>query len=388
MARGGGSYDDIVKAVMAQIAKSRPDVVNAGKSVADDVSGIAAAAKSAVQSALGKPPKVTSRTARTVTPKPSRTMTKAERRAQNQQIDRERRAATADASAAKRADARAKRKEENRQKFLKEEKRNIDTTYTRRQQRVLGSKAINEDLEKKLNSLESAERVLGNRSGSFEDKLDYVLKRRVEDLLDDGYVLSKDELKSLKQATAEDIKEKAIRTKTNLTPAITNRMKKLGEFSSEELDSEGARMAFRRNLRATEKGRVPKDTRSPEQIAKDKRTNERLEELEQIKSDKARLREEGTGGGRPKKELTPEQIAENKRFYNKYYKPKQPKPKESKPASSAAEKYDKEFGKPEEFLSRSPSLGITERNAFGMTREQFAAFKAKLEKGSKAPKRK
>ena len=165
-------------------------------------------------------------------------------------------------------------------------------------------------------------------------------------------------------------------------------MKKLGEFSSEELDSEGARMAFRRNLRATEKGRVPKDTRSPEQIAKDKRTNERLEELEQIKSDKARLREEGTGGGRPKKELTPEQIAENKRFYNKYYKPKQPKPKESKPASSAAEKYDKEFGKPEEFLSRSPSLGITERNAFGMTREQFAAFKAKLEKGSKAPKRK
>ena len=90
MARGGGSYDDIVKAVMAQIAKSRPDVVNAGKSVADDVSGIAAAAKSAVQSALGKPPKVTSRTARTVTPKPSRTMTKAERRAQNQQIDRER----------------------------------------------------------------------------------------------------------------------------------------------------------------------------------------------------------------------------------------------------------------------------------------------------------
>jgi histidyl-tRNA synthetase len=51
MARGGGSYDDIVKAVMA--------VVNAGKSVADDVSGIAAAAKSAVKSALGKPPKVT-----------------------------------------------------------------------------------------------------------------------------------------------------------------------------------------------------------------------------------------------------------------------------------------------------------------------------------------
>lgn len=385
MARGGASFDDIVKAVMAQIAKNRPDVVSAGKSVADDAGKLASSAAAAVKKAMGKSqaPKITSKTAKTVTPKPSKTMTKDERRLLNKKAEAERRAATADARAAERAKAKAERKAKNREEFMREEKKAIDERYTARTQRRLASTAINQDLAKKFDALESAERVLGNRSGSFEDKLDYVVKRRLEKLKSEGYVLDKNEIKSLKSATAEDLKAKAIRTKTNLSPAIADRIEKLNKMSPKELDTEGARMAFRRQLKDVKTGRVPKDTRSSADIARDKRVTEKYEADEAAKADKARNRVE-TGASRPKKELSAEEVAENKRFYNKNKNNKPPKT--GKPASPTASSYESEFGRPPEFLGRGTTK--LERNAFGMTREEFAAYKAKQSKGSKAPKRK
>ena len=391
MAKGGSSIDDIVKAVMAQIAKSRPDVVSAARSTVDDAGKLASSAASAVKKALGKSkPKVTSKTAKTVTPKPSRSaskpMTKEERRLANKKADAELRASTADARAEARAKAKAERKAKNREEFLREEKKAIDERYTARTQRRLASVAINQDLAKKFDALESAQRVLGNRSGSFEDKLDYVVKKRLEKLKSEGYVLDKSEIKALKTATAEDLKAKAIRTKTNLTPAIADRIEKLKKMSPAELDVEGARMAFRRNLKDVKTGRVPKDTRSSAQIAREKRITEQYEAAEAAKADKARNRVT-SNTSRPKKELTAEEIAENKRFYNKN-KGNKPKPQPTKTPSPISSKWDEEFGRSQEFLSKNPPKTLPDRNAFGMTREEFAAYKAKQAKGARVPKKK
>lgn len=119
MARGGSAFDDIVKAVMAQIAKNRPDVVSAGKSVADDAGKFASSAAAAVKKAMGKSqaPKVTSRTAATISPKPSKSaskpMTKEQRRLANQKADAERRQAIADET----PDKRAARQKQNREQI-------------------------------------------------------------------------------------------------------------------------------------------------------------------------------------------------------------------------------------------------------------------------------
>jgi hypothetical protein len=390
MAKGGSAFDDIVKAVMAQIAKNRPEVVSAAKSTVDDAGKLASSAASAVKKALGKSkPKVASKTAKTVTPKPSKSaskpMTKAERRLVNQRAEAERQAAIADGSAA-RAKAKAERKAKNREKFIKEEKKAIDERYTARTQRRLANVAINQELGKKFDSLEAAERLLGNRSGSFEDKLDYVFKKRLEQIKSDGYVLDKKELKILKTSIAEDLKEKAIRTKTNLTPAIADRIEKLKKMSPAELDTEGARMAFRRNLKDVKTGRVPKDTRSSAEIVRERRITEQYEAAEAAKADKARNRVT-SNTSRPKKELTAEEIAENKRFYQKN-KRNTSKPKPTKTPSPVSAEYDRSFGRPPEFLSKNPPKTLPERNAFGMTREEFAAYKAKQAKGARVPKKK
>lgn len=415
MARGGSSIDDIVKAVMAQIAKSRPDVVSAARSTADDAGRLASTAASAVKKALGKgKPKVTSTTAKTVTPKPSKSaskpMTKAERRLANQKADAERRAMGAD----KRAADKAAQKKANREKYLNKEKSKIETRMTASEMRKSGYPLISNALTKKMNSVDFKTRLLQNQGGMLDKQVNIEAYKLVKLYQKDGRKLTPKQVSQLRNNVEAEIKSFAERNLDKLSRGVDTRLKNLGKMTPQELDTEAGRMAFRAKKDRVRKGVEPKDSRRDYQIRQDKETAERLEALDRKRADAARNR--GTGKPTGPRVKGPESAkAREKRLSALASERRLVAAQEAnaakrvkvKPLSVSARKYSAEelknvklttsadvaaaravLGKGGEGYNIKPGVKLPDRNAFGMTREEFAAYKAKQAKGARVPKKK
>lgn len=416
MARGGSAFDDAVKAVMAQLAKNRPDVVSAGKSVADDAGKLASSAAAAVKKALGKgKPKVTSKTAKTVSPKPSKSaskpMTKEERRLANQKADAERRQAIADETPNKRA----ARQKQNRERFLVKEKSKIETRMTASEMRKSGYPLISNALTKKMNSVDFKTRLLQNEGGMLDKQVNIEAYKLVKLYQKDGRTLTPKQVSQLRKNVESEIKSFAERNLDKLSRGVDTRLKNLGKMTPQELDTEAGRMAFRAKKDRVRKGAEPKDSRREYQVRQDKETIERLEALDRKRADSARNR--GTGRPTGPKVKGPESdaarekrlsaLASERRLVAAQKANEGKGVKKVKPLSVSAKKYSAEelknvkmttsadvaaaravLGKGGEGYNIKPSVRLPERNAFGMTREEFAAYKAKQSKGSKAPKRK
>lgn len=415
MARGGSSFDDIVKAVMAQIAKNRPDVVSAARSTADDAGRLASTAASAVKKALGKgKPKVTSTTAKTVTPKPSKSaskpMTKAERRLANQKADAERRAMGAD----KRAADKAAQKKANREKYLNKEKSKIETRMTASEMRKSGYPLISNALTKKMNSVDFKTRLLQNEGGMLDKQVNIEAYKLVKLYQKDGRKLTPKQVSQLRNNVEAEIKSFAERNLDKLSRGVDTRLKNLGKMTPQELDTEAGRMAFRAKKDRVRKGVEPKDSRRDYQIRQDKETAERLEALDRKRADAARNR--GTGKPTGPRVKGPESAkAREKRLSALASERRLVAAQEAnaakrvkvKPLSVSARKYSAEelknvklttsadvaaaravLGKGGEGYNIKPEVKLPDRNAFGMTREEFAAYKAKQAKGARVPKKK
>lgn len=415
MARGGSSFDDIVKAVMAQIAKNRPDVVSAARSTADDASRLASTAASAVKKALGKgKPKVTSTTAKTVTPKPSKSaskpMTKAERRLANQKADAERRAMGAD----KRAADKAAQKKANREKYLNKEKSKIETRMTASEMRKSGYPLISNALTKKMNSVDFKTRLLQNEGGMLDKQVNIEAYKLVKLYQKDGRKLTPKQVSQLRNNVEAEIKSFAERNLDKLSRGVDTRLKNLGKMTPQELDTEAGRMAFRAKKDRVRKGVEPKDSRRDYQIRQDKETAERLEALDRKRADAARNR--GTGKPTGPRVKGPESAKAREKRLSALASERRlvaaqeanaAKRAKVKPLSVSARKYSAEelknvklttsadvaaaravLGKGGEGYNIKPEVKLPDRNAFGMTREEFAAYKAKQAKGAKVPKKK
>lgn len=415
MARGGSSFDDIVKAVMAQIAKNRPDVVSAARSTADDASRLASTAASAVKKALGKgKPKVTSTTAKTVTPKPSKSaskpMTKAERRLANQKADAERRAMGAD----KRAADKAAQKKANREKYLNKEKSKIETRMTASEMRKSGYPLISNALTKKMNSVDFKTRLLQNEGGMLDKQVNIEAYKLVKLYQKDGRKLTPKQVSQLRNNVEAEIKSFAERNLDKLSRGVDTRLKNLGKMTPQELDTEAGRMAFRAKKDRVRKGAEPKDSRRDYQIRQDKETAERLEALDRKRADAARNR--GTGKPTGPRVKGPESAKAREKRLSALASERRlvaaqeanaAKRAKVKPLSVSARKYSAEelknvklttsadvaaaravLSKGGEGYNIKPEVKLPDRNAFGMTREEFAAYKAKQAKGAKVPKKK
>ena len=416
MARGGSSIDDIVKAVMAQIAKSRPEVVSAARSTADDAGKFASSAASAVKKALRKgKPKVANTAAKTVTPKPSKSaskpMTKAERRLANQKADAERRAMGAD----KRAADKAAQKKVNREKYLNKEKSKIETRMTTSEMRKSGYPLISNALTKKMNSVDFKTRLLQNQGGMLDKQVNIEAYKLVKLYQKDGRKLTPKQVSQLRNNVEAEIKSFAERNLDKLSRGVDTRLKNLGKMTPQELDTEAGRMAFRAKKSRVRKGIEPKDSRREYQVRQDKETIERLEALDRKRADSARNRGTGTPRGpRVKGEESDaakaerlSKLASERRLVAAQKANEGKGVKKVKPLSVSARKYTAEelknvklttsadvaaaravLGKGGEGYNIKPGVKLPDRNAFGMTREEFAAYKAKQAKGARVPKKK
>lgn len=419
MARGGSSFDDIVKAVMAQIAKNRPDVVSAARSTADDASRLASTAASAVKKALGKgKPKVTSTTAKTVTPKPSKSaskpMTKAERRLANQKADAERRAMGAD----KRAADKAAQKKANREKYLNKEKSKIETRMTASEMRKSGYPIISNALTKKMNSVDFKTRLLQNEGGMLDKQVNIEAYKLVKLYQKDGRKLTPKQVSQLRNNVEAEIKSFAERNLDKLSRGVDTRLKNLGKMTPQELDTEAGRMAFRAKKDRVRKGAEPKDSRREYQVRQDKETIERLEALDRKRADAARNR--GTGrptGSRVKgpesdaaREKRLSALASERRLVAAQKANEGKGVKKVKPLSVSAKKYTAEelknvkmttsadvaaaravLGKGGEGYNIKPSVPLRSGKRQETAEElnaRLAAFRAKQAKGAKVPKKK
>jgi hypothetical protein len=419
MARGGSSADDIAKAIVQRLLEARKPAVSAARNVADDAGKLASTAKSAVQKALGKggKPKVSSKTAKTVSPKPSkpasRPMTKAERRLANQQADAERRAMGAD----KRAADKAAQKKANRERFLNKEKSKVETRMTPQMMRQQGYPLISNALTKKMNSVDFKTRLLANQGGMLDKQVNIEAYKLIQLYQKDGRKLSPAQVKSLRKNVESEIKSFAERNLDKLSRGVDTRLKNLGKMTPEELDTEAGRMAFRAKKDRVRKGAEPKDSRRDYQVRQDKETNMRLEALERKRADAARNRGTGTPTG-PKVKGPESAKAREKRLSalaserklvaaqdaNAAKRPK------VKPLSVSARKYTAEelknvklttsadvaaaravLGKGGEGYNVKPSVPLRSGRRQETAEElnaRLAAFRAKQSKGSKAPKRK
>jgi hypothetical protein len=419
MARGGSAFDDAVKAVMAQLAKNRPAVVSAAKNVADDAGGIAAAAKSAVTKALsgrGKP-KVSSKTAKTVTPKPSKPaskpMTKEQRRLANQQADAERRAMGAD----KRAADKAAQKKANRERFLNKEKSKVETRMTPQMMRQQGYPLISNTLTKKMNSVDYKTRLLKNEGGMLDKQTNIEAYKLVKLYEKDGRKLTPKQVAQLRKNVESEIKSFAERNLDKLSRGVDTRLKNLGKMTPEELDTEAGRMAFRAKKDKIRKGVEPKDSRRDYQIRQDKETNMRLEALERKRADAKLNRGTGTSTG-PKVKGPESAKAREKRLSALASERKLVAQQEAnaakrskvKPLAVSSKKYTPEelknvklttsadvaaaravLGKGGEGYNIKPSAPLRSGRRQETAEElnaRLSAFRAKQSKGSKAPKRK
>jgi len=419
MARGGVPIDDIVKAVLKQLKESRPAVVSAGKGVADDAGKLASSAAGAVKKALGKgKPKVTSKTAKTVTPKPSKSaskpMTKEERRLANQRADAERRAARADET----VEQRTARKKANRERFLVAEKGKVEARMTASEMRQAGYPLISNALTKKMNSVDFKTRLLRNEGGMLDKEVDKQTLELIRLYQKDGRKLTRTQVGTLRGNVKAEIKSFADRNLDKLSRSVNTRIKNLGKMTPQELDTEAGRMAFRAKKAKVRKGVEPKDSRRDYQIRQDKELNERLEALDRKRADAKRNRGTGTPtGSRPRgpesakareKRLS---AAASERKLAKQQEENAKKAAEAGPRkplfSPSSKKYTakelkdvrlttsadvaeakKILNKSGEGFSDKPPVKLVDRNAFGMTREEFAAYKAKQAKGAKVPKKK
>jgi len=419
MARGGSAFDDVVKAVMAQLAKNRPAAVSAAKNVADDAGGIAAAAKSAVQKALGKggKPKVNSKTARTVTPKPSKPaskpMTKEQRRLANQKADAERRAASSDKSATDRVT----QQKANRERFLSKEKSKVERRMTPQMMRQQGYPLISNTLTKKMNSVDYKTRLLKNEGGMLDKQTNIEAYKLVKLYQKDGRQLTPKQVSQLRKNVEAEIKSFAERNLDKLSRGVDTRLKNLGKMTPQELDTEAGRMAFRAKKDKIRKGVEPKDSRRDYQIRQDKERNMRLEALDRKRADAARNRGTGTSTG-PKvkgpesakaREKRLSALASERRLVAQQ-EANAAKRSKVKPLAVSAKKYSAEelknvklttsadvaaaravLGKGGEGYNIKPSAPLRSGRRQETAEElnaRLAAFRAKQSKGSKAPKRK
>lgn len=419
MAKGGSSFDDIVKAVMAQIAKNRPDVVSAARSTADDAGRLASTAASAVKKALGKgKPKVTSTTAKTVTPKPSKSaskpMTKEERRLANKRADAERRAAISDETIAQRA----ARKQKNREKFLVKEKSKIETRMTASEMRKSGYPIISNALTKKMNSVDFKTRLLQNEGGMLDKQVNIEAYKLVKLYQKDGRKLTPKQVSQLRNNVEAEIKSFAERNLDKLSRGVDTRLKNLGKMTPQELDTEAGRMAFRAKKDRVRKGAEPKDSRREYQVRQDKETIERLEALDRKRADAARNR--GTGRPTGPKVKGPESdaarekrlsaLASERRLVAAQKANEGKGVKKVKPLSVSAKKYTAEelknvkmttsadvaaaravLGKGGEGYNIKPSVPLRSGKRQETAEElnaRLAAFRAKQTKGAKVPKKK
>lgn len=419
MARGGSAFDDVVKAVMAQLAKNRPAAVSAAKNVADDAGGIAAAAKSAVTKALsgrGKP-KVSSKTARTVTPKPSKPaskpMTKEQRRLANQKADAERRAASSDKSATDRVT----QQKANRERFLSKEKSKVETRMTPQMMRQQGYPLISNTLTKKMNSVDYKTRLLKNEGGMLDKQTNIEAYKLVKLYQKDGRQLTPKQVSQLRKNVEAEIKSFAERNLDKLSRGVDTRLKNLGKMTAQELDTEAGRMAFRAKKDKIRKGVEPKDSRRDYQVRQDKERNMRLEALDRKRADAARNRGTGTSTG-PKvkgpesakaREKRLSALASERRLVAQQ-EANAAKRSKVKPLAVSAKKYSAEelknvklttsadvaaaravLGKGGEGYNIKPSAPLRSGRRQETAEElnaRLAAFRAKQSKGSKAPKRK
>ena len=418
MARGGSAFDDAVKAVMAQLAKNRQGVVSAAKNVADTPSDITKAATAAVRKALGKgKPKVTSKTAKTVSPKPSKSaskpMTKEERRLANQKADAERRAARADET----VEQRMARKKQNREKFLVKEKSKVETRMTPQMMRESGYPLISNALTKKMNSVDFKTRLLQNEGGMLDKQVNIEAYKLVKLYQKDGRQLTPKQVSQLRKNVETEIKSFAERNLDKLSRGVDTRLKNLGKMTPDELDTEAGRMAFRAKKDRIRKGAEPKDSRRDYQIRQDKETNMRLEALERKRADAKLNRGTGTSTG-PKVKGPESAKAREKRLSALASERKLVAAQEAnaakrskvKPLSVSAKKYSAEelknvkmttsadvaaaravLGKGGEGYNIKPSVPLRSGKRQETAEElnaRLAAFRAKQSKGSKAPKRK
>lgn len=423
MARGGSSADDIAKAILERLLESRKPVVSAIKNVADDAGSLANKASSVVSKAFKKgkaKPKVTSKSAGKVTPKPSKSaskpMTKAERRLANQRADAERRATGSDERAAKKA----AQKKANREKYLNKEKSKIEMRMTPQVMRQKGYPIITNTLTKKMNSVDFKTRMLKNEGGMLDKEVNEQTYRLVKLYQQDGRKLTVKQVKTLRNNVKAEIKSFAERNLDTLSRGVETRIKNLGKMTPQELDTEAGRLAFRNKKIKIKKGADPVDSRRDYQVRQDKELNMRIEALERKRADAKRNR--GTGTPTGPREKGPESAkakaarlsaAESEAKLAKAQAENAKKSVERKPIlHSTANRYTWEelknvrLNTAEESAEKAKLLNkeweggssrITpppvERNAFGMTREEFAVYKANLEKaaknkGSKTPKRK
>lgn len=418
MARGGSAFDDAVKAVMAQLAKNRPSVVSAAKSTADDAGKLASSAASAVKKALGKSkPKVTSKTAKTVSPKPSKSaskpMTKEQRRSANQKADAERRAARADET----VEQRMARRKQNREKFLVKEKSKVETRMTPQMMRESGYPLISNVLTKKMNSVDYKTRLLQNEGGMLDKQVNIEAYKLVKLYQKDGRKLTPKQVSQLRNNVKTEIKSFAERNLDKLSRGVDTRLKNLGKMTPEELDTEAGRMAFRAKKDKIRKGVEPKDSRRDYQIRQDKETNMRLEALERKRADAKLNRGTGTSTG-PKVKGPESAKAREKRLSALASERKlvaaqeanAAKPTKVKPLFVSAKKYSAEelknvkittsadvaaartvLGKSGEGYNIKPSVPLRSGKRQETAEElnaRLSAFRAKQSKGSKAPKRK
>jgi hypothetical protein len=421
MARGGSSFDDIVKAVAEQLVKNRPNVVSAAKRVEGAPSYVTKAVRDAVKKAMGFGPddvaKVTSRTRRATSPKPSKSaskpMTKEQRRVANQKADAERRAMGAD----KRAADKAAQQKANREKYLNKEKSKVETRMTPQMMRQQGYPLISNALTKKMNSVDFKTRLLQNQGGMLDKQVNIEAYKLVKLYQKDGRQLTPKQVSQLRKNVESEIKSFAERNLDKLSRGVNTRLKNLGKMTPEELDTEAGRMAFRAKKAKVRKGAEPKDSRRDYQIRQDKERNMRLEALERKRADAARNRGTGTSTG-PKVKGPESAKAREKRLSalaserklvaaQDANAAKRPKVKPLFPSSkkyTAAELKDVKLttsadvaaaravlGKGGEGYNVKPSVPLRSGRRQETAEElnaRLAAFRAKQSKGSKAPKRK
>jgi hypothetical protein len=419
MARGGSSADDIARAIVQRLLEARKPAVSAVKNVADDAGKLASTAKSAVQKALGKSgkPKVSSKTAKTVTPKPSKPvskpMTKEQRRLANQQADAERRAMGAD----KRAADKAAQKKANRERFLNKEKSKVETRMTPQMMRQQGYPLISNTLTKKMNSVDYKTRLLKNEGGMLDKQTNIEAYKLVKLYEKDGRKLTPKQVAQVRKNVESEIKSFAERNLDKLSRGVDTRLKNLGKMTPEELDTEAGRMAFRAKKDKIRKGVEPKDSRRDYQIRQDKETNMRLEALERKRADAKLNRGTGTSTG-PKvkgpesakaREKRLSALASERRLVAQQ-EANAAKRSKVKPLAVSAKKYSAEelknvklttsadvaaaravLGKGGEGYNIKPSAPLRSGRRQETAEElnaRLSAFRAKQSKGSKAPKRK
>ena len=420
MARGGSAFDDAVKAVMAQLAKNRPSAVSAAKNVADAPSDIAKAATAAVRKALGKgkAPKITSKIAKTTSPKPSKSaskpMTKEQRRLANQKADAERRQAIADET----PDKRAARKKQNRERFLNKEKSKIETRMTASEMRKSGYPLISNTLTKKMNSVDYKTRLLQNEGGMLDKQVNIEAYKLVKLYQKDGRTLTPKQVSQLRKNVESEIKSFAERNLDKLSRGVDTRLKNLGKMTPQELDTEAGRMAFRAKKDRVRKGAEPRDSRRDYEVRRQKDLVEQREANERKRADAARNRGTGTsrGSGNKREESAKaiedrlSALASERKLVAAQKANEGKGVKKVKPLSVSAKKYSAEelknvkmttsadvaaaravLGKGGEGYNIKPSVPLRSGKRQETVEElnaRLAAFRAKQSKGSKAPKKK